>query len=400
MDTAFEMALYEGMAGEKARKGPPDGFPRLPLIPAARYTDPAFLALERKFLWQNVWLYALHVDELPEPGDYRLWDRTGSPIVIVRGKDGAIRAFYNSCSHRGAPLVEKVQGATQGFFCRYHGWTYDLAGNLNSVRELRDFPQFDRSCHGLRKVRCETWGNWVFVNENPDAEPLDRFLGGIVDDWANLGVEHLRHIQSDSFVIDCQVKVLIDAFLETYHLKSIHPNTVDRFLDSRSSFMNLWERGHSMMTTAHRDPEWRDPGARGMPQIEGAEDIFEQNPSYNIFPNLVTPPSRTGMPFLTFWPRDDRSMVVDVHWFGPEGSQGHEMWPTRISNLGRILEEDTQFAPSIQKSVEAKGFEGLNLSYQERRIYVWHMELDRLIGDALPEQLRLEPVLAPWIESH
>lgn len=93
-------------------------------------------------------------------------------------------------------------------------------------------------------------------------------------------------------------------------------------------------------------------------------------------------------------------MIVDVHWFGPEGSEGHEMWPTRISNLVRILEEDTQFAPSIQKSVEAKGFEGLTLSYQERRIYAWHMELDRLMGDAVPEGLKLDRVLAPWIESH
>ncbi|GGC22654.1 ring-hydroxylating oxygenase subunit alpha [Novosphingobium marinum] len=400
MDVTFEQTLYEGMAAEKARTGPPEGFPRLPMIPAARYTDPDFLALEQKHLWQATWLYALHSDELPNPGDYRIWDRTGSPIVIVRGKDGDIRAFYNSCSHRGAPLVEKTEGTAQGFFCRYHGWTYDLQGNLNAVRELRDFPDFDKSCHGLKAVRCEMFGNWVFINEDPEAEPLSAFLGGIPHDWENLEVEKMRHIQSDSFEIGCQVKVLIDAFLETYHLKSIHPNTVDRFLDSRSSYMNLWTHGHSMMTTAHRNPDWRDPGAKGMPEIDGAEDIFEQNPSYNIFPNLVTPPSNTGMPILTFWPKTERTMIVDVHWFGPEGSEGHPMWPTRISNLGRILEEDTQFAPSIQRSVEAKGFAGLHLSYQERRIYHWHLELDRKIGDAMPAHLRLPDVLADYVEEH
>ena len=86
-----------------------------------------------------------------------------------------------------------------------------------------------------------------------------------------------------------------------------------------------------------------------------------------------------------------------MHWFAPEGSQGHEQWPTRISNFERILEEDVQFAPRIQESVEARGFAGMVLSYQERRIYHWHEQLDRRIGvERIPAALRVEPVLGPW----
>jgi choline monooxygenase len=89
---------------------------------------------------------------------------------------------------------------------------------------------------------------------------------------------------------------------------------------------------------------------------------------------------------------------VDVHWFALEGSQGHELWPTRLSNFERILEEDTQFAPRIQESVETAGFKGMYLSYQERRIYHWHEELDRRIGtDRIPEALRVRPLLGPWL---
>ena len=130
MDQQFEQTLFAGMKAEQDRDGPPEGFPQLPMIPGGRYTDPAFLKLEHEFLWQKSWLYALHSDELPNPGDYVLWTKTGSPIIISRGRDNKIRAFYNTCRHRGAPLVENDRGKAQGFFCRYHGWTYDLAGRL------------------------------------------------------------------------------------------------------------------------------------------------------------------------------------------------------------------------------------------------------------------------------
>ena len=401
MKAATEQSLYTGMKSEQDRDGPPPGFPELPVIPGGRYTDPAFLALEERYLWKKSWLYALHVDELPRPGSYRLWRKTGSPIILVRDRDGAIRAFYNTCRHRGAPLVEKDAGETKGFFCRYHGWSYDLTGRLLAVREKRDFPSMDVSCFSLNSVRCERFGNFVFINEDPDAPPLLEALSPIPAHLENLQFDSIRHIASSSFEIACNVKILLDAFLETYHLKSIHPQTVDRFLDSRGTHAVLWPNGNSMMCTPHRRADWRDPGAVGMPEVPTVESIFaQQNPSYLFYPNLVTPPSATGTPMITFWPKTARSMVVDVHWFAPEGAEGHELWPTRMSNFERILEEDTQFAPRIQESVETAGFSGMYVSYQERRIYHWHEELDRRIGTAnIPEHLRVRPVLDRWLAA-
>lgn len=401
MKAAVEQGLYAGMKSEQDREGPPPGFPELPVIPGGRYTDPAFLALEERYLWKKSWLYALHVDELPRAGSYRLWRKTGSPIILVRDREGEIRAFYNTCRHRGAPLVEKDAGETKGFFCRYHGWSYDLTGRLLAVREKRDFPNMDVSCFGLNQVRCERFGNFVFVNEDPGAPPLLEALSPIPAHLENLQFDSIRHIASSSFEIACNVKILLDAFLETYHLKSIHPQTVDRFLDSRGTHAVLWHNGNSMMCTPHRRADWRDPGAAGMPEVSSVESIFaQQNPSYLFYPNLVTPPSATGTPMITFWPKTARSMVVDVHWFAPEGAEGHELWPTRMSNFERILEEDTQFAPRIQESVETAGFSGMYVSYQERRIYHWHEELDRRIGTAnVPEHLRVRPVLDRWLAA-
>lgn len=403
MDTQTVERLKGDMAEERERAAPPEGFPKLPVVPGGRYTDPEFLALEDKYLWQKSWLYACHTDEVPEAGSFKMWKRTGAPIFIIRGKDDRIRAFYNTCRHRGAPVVREDEGQVSGLFCQYHGWTYDLEGNLINLRDKRDFVDMDMSCLGLVEVRCERLGNWIFVNQDPEADPLLAHLGPIVDHLAHLPLETVRHVHSASYEVDCQVKVLFDAFLEVYHLKSIHPKTVDRFLDHRGTAIKLWGKGHSLMLTPNRREDWVDPGTVGMPEMEEATDLERyNNPSYNFYPNLITPVAPSGIPFLTFWPKGPRKMVVDVHWFAPDWGGGDlpDGWDMRIENFARILDEDLQFAPQIQESVESPGFRGYNLNYQERRIYHWHEELDRRIGiDRIPEHLRVKPVMAPYVDT-
>lgn len=403
MDQGFIESVYSRLDSERSRKGPPENFPSLPPIPGGRYTDPEFLALEREYLWKKSWLYACHLDELPEAGSYILWQKTGSPILIVRGKDAEVRAFYNTCRHRGGPLVKDERGSTKGgFTCGYHGWAYDLEGNLRGMRDRRDFVDLDFSCLGLITVGCERLGNWIFINEDPEAKPLLDSLGQIPSHMAQFDLDNTRHISSYSFDVDCNVKVLLDAFLEVYHLKSIHQDTVDRFLDHRGTTIMLWPHGHSLMVTPNRRPDWVDPGTLGMVDFPEVTELpVKTNVSYNVYPNLVTPVAGNGMPFINFWPKTDRTMVIECHWFSPDwgGGERHELWDKRIENFDRILEEDTQFAPQIQKSVESPGFKGIQLNYQERRIYHWHEELDRRIGiDRVPAHLRVKPMLSGFIE--
>ena len=383
----------------------PRDFPRFPPIPGGRYRDPAFLEAERAALWKRTWLYACHTDEIREPGDFLLWKKTGSPILIVRGKDKVIRAFYNTCRHRGAPLVKTDSGKCEGLVCSYHGWTYALDGRLLNLRDKRDFVDLDTGAHSLVEVRCEQLANWVFVNEDPNAKPLLEDLGPFPAQLAQFQPESLRFIEKHGYDLRCNVKVLLDAFLETYHLKSIHTSTVDRFLDHRGTSIALYRNGHSLMVTPNRRPDWVDPGTNGMKRIETATVISSKNnPSWNFFPNLVAPFDPTGCPFLLFWPTGDDSMRIECHWFAPDTGDEpqHELWPTRIANFDRILDEDLQFAEQIQRSVESPGFKGMTLNYQERRIYNWHEELDRRIdraGIEIPASLRVKPLLEPYLED-
>lgn len=403
MEAAIIDHLREGMEFERSRSGPPARFPQLPDIPGGRYVDPEFLALEQSQLWKRSWLYAAHSDELPEAGSFMQFTRTGSPIFLIRGKDMKIRAFYNTCRHRGGPLVKEACGHTRGLVCGYHGWTYDFDGRLVNLRDKRDFVDLDMSSRALIQVRCEQLGNWIFINENPEAEPLLEHLGPIPKYFEQYDIDNIRFVEKHGFDVECNVKVLMDAFLEVYHLKSIHQSTVDRFLDHRGSKIVLWPKGHSLMLTPNRRPDWVDPGTVGMKQIPSVDPLFaNNNPSFNLYPNLVTPLSDSGMPFLVFWPTGPRSMHIECHWFAPDWGAGAPpaLWAKRIENFDRILFEDTQFAPQIQRSVESPGFKGMPLNYQERRIYHWHEELDRRIGSGqVPAHLRVTPKLQKFVET-
>jgi phenylpropionate dioxygenase-like ring-hydroxylating dioxygenase large terminal subunit len=403
LDAATTQQIKAGMAYESGRTEPPPGFPQFPDVPSGRYVDAQFLALEQERLWKRSWLYAGHVDQLAEPGSWFLQRNTGSPILIVRDLEGTVRAFYNSCRHRGGPLVKEDAGTARGFVCGYHGWSYTLAGELTAIRDKRDFVDFDFSCRSLIQVRCELLGGWIFINEDPDAPPLMESLGPLAGEMEQFQLDNLTLVNSRGYDVACNVKVLLDAFLEVYHLKSIHQSTVDRFLDHRGTTITLWPGGHSRMTTPNRRPDWIDPGTKGMPAIPTVTEIpRDNNVSYNIYPNIVMPPAATGLPMLVFWPRTARTMRIECHWFSPKvGVEGlSPLWETRIDNFERILFEDTQFAPQIQESIESPGFKGIPLNYQERRIYHWHEELDRRIGvNRVPVEFRVTPVLGDWVET-
>ena len=404
MDQSFIDHVYEGFEYERTRTTPPEDFPTLPLIPGGRYTDPEFQELERQYLWRKSWLYACHSDELEHKGSYILWNKTHSPIIIVRGDDDQVRAFYNTCRHRGGPLVTAPDGKVKsGLTCIYHGWSYDLEGNLKGVPDRRDFPGLDLSCLGLIRVRCERLGNWIFIKEDPQADSLTNALGPIAGHLQQFDPDGIRHVESYGFDIECNVKVMLEAFFEVYHLKNIHQDTVNRFLEHRATRIILWPNGHSLMVTPNRNPEWVDPGTIGMLEFAQVSELpVKTNVSYNLYPNLITPVAPTGMPFLTFWPTSDRSMRIDCHWFAPDWGEGerHPLWNRRIRNFNRILQEDMELVPHIQRSIESRGFRGTRLNYQERRIYHWHEELDRRIGvDNIPGHLRVEPHLSKMIEK-
>lgn len=396
--------LYRLMEFEAARTSPPVGFPALPDIPAGRYTDPAFFELEQTHIWQKSWLFAAHIDELPSPGSYRRWDNAGQPVVIVHGDDGVIRAFYNTCRHRGAPVVTEESGRRARLTCKYHGWTYTHQGDLVSVRDPEDFSDLDMSCRGLIGVRCEMFGNLIFLNFDKNAPSLLEWLGPIADEWTEFQFDKCRLAARHSFVLDCNWKIAMEANTEVYHVKSIHPTTVAPVLDDRRNVNTLYPNGHGRMVAPR--PAGKN-SAMSLPASSNEIDTVGEiartcTQSYGIFPNWVSPLNHLVLPPLLFWPLGIDKCLFETWTMAPDwgDNPAPDIWTeNQGEQLVKVLQEDTEFGKQIQRSVESWGFTGVPLSYQEARIYHWNQAADKMIGvNNIPETLSVEQVIGDeWI---
>lgn len=402
---AWATRIRAQMDFEWKREGPPEGFPVLPPIPTGRYTDPAFYALEQQHLWKKSWLLVGRDEDFEGPGSFRTYDRTGSPLLLVRGNDGVLRGFFNTCQHRGAPVVRDACGAAKRLRCQYHSWTYDLDGTLLQVPDRRDFGDLDESRRNLKPVRCEIYDGWVFVNEDPNATPLREWLGPIADEWSPLGGAELRAHGTRLERIPANWKIVSDAFLETYHLQTIHAQSVSKLLDHRGAAMGLFQYGHSRMVT----PKWKEAiekqseSGMPLPDIPGLDPLFsETNPAYSVFPNLITPLDTIGFPFIFFWPIDAQTTDVEWTFYGPPAvTPEHEKtWEMFIHVFDAVMNEDFMNLAPMQQSISSGALESIPLSYQERRIYHLHEEIDRVIGiEKIPDELRVAPRLEPLWEE-
>lgn len=413
MDQSEVAALKAMMEWEGGRDAPPEGFPHLPDLPAARYTSAEYFALEQRHIFRKSWLFAAHIDEIPEPGCFMRWDNAGEPLIIVHGMDGVVRAFYNTCRHRGAPVVTSDRGKSPRLMCGYHNWTYKTDGTLVGVPETRDFANLDLSCRSLIAVRCERFGNVIFINLDDHAMSLLEWLGPLANEWAEFGFDRVRLAARHSFELNCNWKVAMEANMEVYHVPFIHPDTVAPLVDSKRNFNSLYPNGHARML-APAPPQTNREHVRAIdspPQWRQIETVGELGrtctQSYTLFPNWVSPLSNYFIPPLLFWPTSLTTTRLELVTFALDWGDGPapDLWtvPDPGQPNGRamspIIQEDTQFGEAIQRSMASSAFRSVPLSYQEARIYYFHQHCDRMIGRAnIPADLAVEPVLTPdWI---
>lgn len=193
-------------------------------IPTDRYSSEEIQQQEREKIWMKVWQIVGREDELPEAGDWKVYDIFDQSFVVVRGKDGKIRGFVNACRHRGNVLC-KGKGHSGRFTCPYHLWTYGLDGTLLAVARPDLVGDIDKSQHSLVEVPVDICAGFIFLNPDPAAASLDDFLGSEVRerlDAYRLG--EMTPIGMDvREELDCNWKVVIDAFSEGYHIIGVHP---------------------------------------------------------------------------------------------------------------------------------------------------------------------------------
>jgi choline monooxygenase len=192
-------------------------------IPAAWYTDKRVAEVELRNVFSRNWQVVGRVAQVEKPGEYVTATVANEPIVVVRGSDGKLRAFYNVCRHHAMTVMNELCGQAQHMRCPYHGWTYNLEGELRGMTEFDGVKNFERADNGLVPVRVETWENFAFVNLEANAAPLTDFLGALVGLAKPLGFGGLKFVERRSYIQNCNWKVYVDNFLDGgYHVPHMH----------------------------------------------------------------------------------------------------------------------------------------------------------------------------------
>jgi choline monooxygenase len=193
-------------------------------IPSPWYFDEGLAELENSAVFGKSWQAVGRADQVQSPGQFLTADIAGDPIVVVRGEDSQLRAFYNVCRHHAAAVVTEAQGCAKQFRCPYHGWTYGIDGALRGMVEFDGVCDFERSANGLVPVLVETWENFVFVNLDSDAGSLRDFLGSIPPIVAPLQLtKKLHYFDRRIYSLQCNWKVYVDNYLDGgYHVPHAH----------------------------------------------------------------------------------------------------------------------------------------------------------------------------------
>jgi choline monooxygenase len=215
----MEPTLKEILASYNAAAALPDAH----TIPASWYTDPRVAQLELQSVFSRAWQAIGRSAQVESPGQYVTASVAGEPVVAMRGSDGKLRAFFNVCRHHAMTVMNEPCGHAQHMRCPYHGWTYNLEGELRGVTEFEGVCNFDRAQNGLVPVRVETWENFVFVNLDAHAGSLEEFLGALVGLAKPLGFSGLQFVERRSYTLNCNWKVYVDNFLDGgYHVPHMH----------------------------------------------------------------------------------------------------------------------------------------------------------------------------------
>ena len=421
MDASLIDRIREDMRYEFSRTAPPEGFPKFHDIPVDRHTSQEFADLEDEHLWPRTWVIAGRAEDVANRGDYFQFKDLGVPLLIVRGNDGEIRCFYNTCQHRGAPVVRDDRGSSRRLRCQYHSWTYEIdGGTLVALPDERDFVDLDWEQRCLPQAKCETFAGFVFVNLDLDAEPLADWLGPAAEMFAPFQSEQLREVYRESRIVPCNWKVTAEAFLEVYHFRHIHSHDGVSVLDNRGAAMGLYPNGHSRMITPYSEQncarlgmerwdDWKHVDQHGVRMIDGVPAMVHcTSTAVSLFPNVIIPLGAIGFPINVFWPVDKNTTRLDWYYYAlpEEGTEGFDSdnlpagWEMRRQGYNQIMAEDELNMAPMQESMASPALTGIPINYQERRIWHLHEQIDRMIGvERIPESMRVEPVLGPYIES-
>jgi choline monooxygenase len=372
------------------------------LLPEA-YTSETFFSVERERVFGSSWVAVGCSAELREPGAAKVVDVAGRSVFVVRKQDGALRAFYNVCRHRGTRLLAAGERRVKRFIrCPYHSWAYDLDGACigtplftdsdipvaqQAAFDMQDVAAFDRADYGLLPVGVDEWGPLVFVNLDPDCEPLADHLGDLPARTAGYRLPEWRIARTGEYEIKANYKLVAENFTEYYHLPWVHPGLVKV---SPMEAHHRWQ-GAGMYVgfgTSPIAPDTEEGGWQsGLAPMGGLSDAdatsarfvwLFPNVAVNILPNHVfVILARPAAPGLTY-----ETTYLLTHPESAEAAGAEEAVDGIASFWDAVNREDIEIVERVQAGLASTPFPGGRLCYRfEESVHRFqNMVIDRMVG--------------------
>jgi glycine betaine catabolism A len=344
------------------------------MLPREAYTSPRVFAFEQERFFAGSWTCVGREGDLEGTGAQRAARVGGAGVLLVRGTDGRVRAFANTCRHRGHELLGVGEQTTRRtILCPYHAWTYDLDGSLRVAPGFRDHTDFQPAEHGLVELPLESWHGLLFVNGSGDAPPFAEHVGALDDLVAPYRPERLVPLVSHSYDLACNWKVVLENYHECYHCPLIHPELCQVSPPSSGDNFELdgaWVGG-TMDLKDHATTMSLDGHSDGVP-IAGLDAERLRTVAYlGLFPNLLLSlhPDYV-MTHLVEPLGPDLSRVVCSWYFPPEATDRAGFDPAyAVDFWDRTNRQDWAACESVQRGMASPHFQPGPLAPAEDAVY-------------------------------
>jgi nitrite reductase/ring-hydroxylating ferredoxin subunit len=400
-----------------------------------RYTSREWFDREVEFLWRRVWQYTCREEEIPEPGDYYVYEIAGLSFLVVRTEAGEIKAYPNACLHRGRMLKE-YDGRTSELRCPFHGFCWSLDGKLKDVPARWDFPHIEDAKFSLPELPVATWAGFIFINPDQECEPFEEHVEDIKKQFDECWpLEDLYIASHTAKKVNANWKIAQEAFCEAYHVNATHPQVMPSLGDTNSQ-ADVWRNCARVITPGGTYSPLLEEEPTKAQMMAYAMDLREGEPvpdvpdgmtvrafraagmrealrpvvgsrvdqcsdaelvdsiDYTLFPNFH-PWGAFNMINYRFRPNgnDHRSAIMECIMLSPfEGErpppaklqwlEDGESWSKAVGFLGKVFAQDFFNMPKVQQGLESTYKPGITLaSYQESKVRWLHHRLGEFIEE-------------------
>jgi len=351
------------------------------------YTDPAILDIEKARIFRRTWQLVGTLSQncgeinglkrtISDPETFFTAEVVGEPVVVVRDKQGTLRAFSNVCRHRAGPIAVG-SGCKNVLRCAYHGWTYTLDGRLIGTPDVDGVEFFDRSAMGMFPLRLETWGQFIFINFDPNAVSLSAYLGKIPEQARGFQFEGLQLAERRDYIINCNWKVYVDNYLEGYHIPIAHPGLM-REIDY-AQYRTETYRYHSQQFAPIRAMKSGDASGRLYEPGTGLQEAFY----FWVFPNLMLNIYPDNIQTNLIVPLSHDKTLTIFEWFFHDvaSEKSRERVKRAIAFSDEVQQEDVGLCEHVQRGLRSSTYDRGRYSVKrENGVHHFHILLGEFLG--------------------